>query len=156
MPPVGALDQLRAANGQDGLVERVRSNPRWTIAVAIAAVLLIAWIAWAIYVTSSKGATAGLGVVLAWPAILAALALISLPFIGVYLLIRGLSDKDGSRAEADAEAPAEGEKDDSEEVGTGDEESEEEEGDEEDGDEEDGGGEERVDAEAENARTEVW
>ena len=79
MPPVGVLDQLRPANGQDGLVERVRSNPRWTIAVAIAAVLLLAWIAWAIYVTSSKGATDGLGVVLAWPAILVALALISLP-----------------------------------------------------------------------------
>ena len=149
MPPVGVLDQLRPANGQDGLVERVRSNPRWTIAVAIAAVLLLAWIAWAIYVTSSKGATAGLGVVLAWPAILVALALISLPFIGVYLLIRGLSEGDGSRAEADAEAPAE--EDDSEEVGTGDEESEEEEGDEEDGDEEDGDGEETVDAKAERA-----
>ena len=58
--------------------------------------LLLAWIAWAIYVTSSNGATAGLGVVLAWPAMLVALALISLPFIGGYLLIRRLSDGDGS------------------------------------------------------------
>lgn len=113
MPPVGALDQLRAANGQDGIVERARSNPRWAIAIATAAVLFLAWIAWAIYVTRSNGATAGLGVVLAWPAMLVALALISLPFIGGYLLIRRLSDGDGSAAAA--EAPVEDEDDDSEE-----------------------------------------
>ena len=111
---MGALDQLRAANGQDGIVERARSNPRWAIAIATAAVLFLAWIAWAIYVTRSNGATAGLGVVLAWPAMLVALALISLPFIGGYLLIRRLSDGDGSAAAA-AEAPVEDEDDDSEE-----------------------------------------
>lgn len=112
---MGALDQLRAANGQDGIVERARSNPRWAIAIATAAVLFLAWIAWAIYVTRSNGATAGLGVVLAWPAMLVALALISLPFIGGYLLIRRLSDSDGSAAAAAAEAPVEDEDDDSEE-----------------------------------------
>ncbi|HEX5822473.1 MAG TPA: hypothetical protein VFY30_11975 [Solirubrobacterales bacterium] len=110
---MGALDQLRAANGQDGIVERARSNPRWAIAIATAAVLFLAWIAWAIYVTRSNGATAGLGVVLAWPAMLVALALISLPFIGGYLLIRRLSDGDGSAVAA--EAPVEDEDDDSEE-----------------------------------------
>ncbi len=102
MPPVGDLDQLAAAKAEDGIVQRVRTNPRWMIAIAVAAVLLAAWIAWAIYVASSKGATAGLGVVLAWPAMIVALALISLPFIGGYLLIRRLSDGAGSAADTEA------------------------------------------------------
>jgi hypothetical protein len=102
LPPVGAFDRLRAANGDDGLIDRARSNPRWVVALAAAAILLLAWIGWAIYVTSSNGATAGLGVVIAWPAMLIALALISLPFIGGYLLIRRLSGGDGSAATAEA------------------------------------------------------
>jgi hypothetical protein len=108
LPPVGALDQLRGANG-DGIIDRARSNPRIVIASAAGAVLLLAWIGWAIYVTSSNGATAGLGVVIAWPAMLAALVLISLPFIGGYLLIKRLSpsDEEGSTAtvEEDDEEP---------------------------------------------------
>jgi hypothetical protein len=100
---VGALDQLRAANGEDGIVGRVRSKPRLVVAVAAGVILLLAWIGWAIYVTSSNGASAGLGVVIAWPAMLAALALISLPFVGGYLLIRRLSDGEGSAETAEAE-----------------------------------------------------
>ena len=84
------------------MIERARSNPRLVVAIALGAILLLAWIAWAIYVTSSDGATAGLGVVIAWPAMLAALALISLPFIGGYLLIRRLSEDSGSTATAEA------------------------------------------------------
>jgi hypothetical protein len=80
------------------MIERARSNPRLVVAIALGAILLLAWIAWAIHVTSSDGATAGLGVVIAWPAMLAALALISLPFIGGYLLIRRLSEDSGSTA----------------------------------------------------------
>jgi hypothetical protein len=99
LPPVGALDQLR---GDDGILERARSSPRMVIAIAAGVVLLLAWIGWAIYVTSSNGATAGLGVVIAWPAMLAALALISLPFIGGYLLVRRLSDGEGSTATVEA------------------------------------------------------
>src|SRR3954452_4078717 len=95
LPRVGALDQLRGANG-DGMIERARSNPRLMVAIAAGAILLLAWIGWAIYVTSSDGASAGLGVVIAWPAMLAALALISLPFIGGYLLIRRLSTDSGT------------------------------------------------------------
>ncbi len=62
--------------------------------------LLLAWIGWSVYVTSDHGVRAGLGVVIAWPAMLAALALISLPFIGAYLLIRRLSasEDDGEAA----------------------------------------------------------
>ena len=100
---MGALDQLRGANGGPGIVERARSNPRLVIAIAAGAILLLAWIGWAAYVTSEKGATAGLGVVIAWPAMLAALALISLPFIGGYLLIRRLSGSEGEGSALTAE-----------------------------------------------------
>jgi hypothetical protein len=96
LPPVGDLDQLQGANGDQGIFERARSSPRLVVAIAAGVVLLLAWIGWAIYITSSNGATAGLGVVIAWPAMLAALALISLPFIGGYLLIRRLSTDSGT------------------------------------------------------------
>jgi hypothetical protein len=145
LPPVGALDQLR---GDEGILGRARSNPRLVIAIAAAAILTLAWIGWAIYVTSSNGATAGLGVVIAWPAMLAALALISLPFIGVYLLVKRLSPSDGeaedATAEADEDEEGEGPETPAEEEGgdsDGDNETEEDEDDEdedEDGDEEDG------------------
>ena len=114
MPPVGALDQLRSASGDDGLVGRARSNPWLLVAIVGGAILILAWIGWAIHVSSDAGARAALGVLIALPAMLAALALISLPFIGGYLLIRRLSDGDGSAAAA-AEAPVEDEDDDSEE-----------------------------------------
>lgn len=103
LPRVGALDQLRSTNG-DGILHRARSNPRLVVAIAAGAVLILAWIGWAIYVTSSKGATAGLGVVIAWPAMIAALALISLPFIGGYLLVKRLSPSESEPSTATAEA----------------------------------------------------
>lgn len=103
MPPVGALGQLRAANGDQGVFERARSNPLLLVGIVAGALLLLAWIGWAIYVTSSNGATAGLGVVIAWPAMLAALALISLPFIGGYLLVKRLTPAD-AKATAAADA----------------------------------------------------
>jgi hypothetical protein len=115
LPPVGALEVLRGATGGDGFVHRVRSNPWALVAVAAGTILLLAWIGWAIYVTSDRGAREGLGVVIAWPAMLAVLALISLPFIGGYLLIRRLSvsEDDGATdttesesADADPEAKA--------------------------------------------------
>jgi hypothetical protein len=144
LPRVGALDQ--GANGDDGLFERARSSPRTVVAIAAGAVLLLAWIGWAIHVTSSNGASAGLGVVIAWPAMLAALALISLPFIGGYLLVRRLSTDGGAPAAEEAEASeAEDERSDGEEASgneedaseDGDEGSEEEDDSEEDGDPDD-------------------
>ena len=71
------------------------------VAIVGAAIAILAWIGWAIYVTSDNGARAGLGVVIAWPAMLAALALISVPFIGFYLLLRHLSgsERNGDVAE---------------------------------------------------------
>jgi hypothetical protein len=99
---VGALDQLRSASGDDGLVGRARSNPWLLVAIVGGAILILAWIGWAIHVSSDAGARAALGVLIAWPAMLAALALISLPFIGGYLLICRVS---ASRGEAVATAP---------------------------------------------------
>ncbi len=112
------------------------------VAIAGGAVLLLAWIGWAIYVTSDHGARAGLGVVIAWPAMLAALAIISLPFIGGYLLIRRLtpSEGDGGTATADAETPDADDEDEGEDSddepgdSAGDDEDEESEEDEEDED----------------------
>jgi hypothetical protein len=89
------------------MIERARSSPRTLIAIAVGALLVFAWIGWAIHVTSTKGGTAGLGVVIAWPAMLAALALVSLPFIGLYLLIRRLSDGEGATATAEADVSEE-------------------------------------------------
>jgi hypothetical protein len=108
------LDQQR---GDEGILERARSSPRIVVAIVAGALLLFAWIAWAIYVTSSNGASAGLGVVIAWPAMLAALALISLPFIGGYLLVRRLSDDSGETLpdRSDSAEESEGEEENSDE-----------------------------------------
>jgi hypothetical protein len=75
-------------------LERGRSNPRLAIAAIAGALLLIAWIAWAIYVTNDHGANAGLGVVLSWPVLLAALVVVASPFVGLYLLVRVLRPTD--------------------------------------------------------------
>jgi hypothetical protein len=166
LPPVGALEALRAATGDDGIVGRARSNPRWIVVFAGAAILVLAWIGWAIHVASSDGARAGLGVVIAWPAMLAALALISLPFIGGYLLIRRLSEGGGEPATAEADPPEDDEEsedsadEDEPEDSAGEDEPEDEETEEDSGDEdeesdgdadEDPGDESESDSEAESS-----
>ena len=152
MPRVGALDRLRGANG-DGMIERARSNPRLMVAIAAGAILLFAWIGWAVYVTSSDGATAGLGVVIAWPAMLAALALISLPFIGGYLLIKRLSEDSGSSATAEADSSDEPEDDQAEDAPEDEDPAEEEEQDE-DSDEDEGDEDEDSDEEDDESEPE--
>lgn len=112
MPPVGAPDQLRSASGDDGLVGRARSNPWLLVAIVGVAILILAWIGWAIHVSSDDGARAGLGVLIAWPAMLAALALISLPFIGGYRLIRRLSAGGAENTAIAAEVSEEGDEED--------------------------------------------
>jgi hypothetical protein len=131
---VGALDQLRSATGDDGLVSRARSNPWVPIAIVGAAILILAWIGWAIHVASDDGGRAGLGVLIAWPAMLVAVGLISIPFIGGYLLIQRLSDggSDAATAQADTSADEDVDEDEGEESEGSDEEAE----DEDDGDEE--------------------
>jgi hypothetical protein len=96
-----------------GIIDRARSNQRLTVAIAASGLVVLAWIGWAIYVTSDNGATAGLGVVLAWPVLLAALALIASPFVGIYLLVRPRpADDDGSDPEdSGAEEPPDDDED---------------------------------------------
>jgi hypothetical protein len=98
--PTGSLPRVelmeKTLAGPRSAIERGRSNPRLAIAVIVGALLLIAWVAWAIYVTRDNGANAGLGVVLSWPVLLAALALIASPFVGLYLLVRRLSGEESS------------------------------------------------------------
>lgn len=144
LPRVESADH--AGDGMDaaeGISDRVRSSPRLVIGAAVGALLLLAWIGWAIYVASDHGARAGLGVVIVWPAMLAALGIISLPFIGGYLLIKRLSPSEagGGTATADPDtadddaADSDDEPEDSPDDGE-DEEAEEDERAEEDDDEE--------------------
>jgi hypothetical protein len=153
LPRVGALDEPRGANG-DGLIDRARSNPRMVVVIAAGAILVLAWIGWAIYVTSSNGASAGLGVVVAWPAMLAALALISLPFIGGYLLVRRLSTDGGAPAGEAEDTEAEDEGSDGED-GAGDEEEASEDGGEGPEEEDDSEGDEDPDDESEDAESDA-
>jgi hypothetical protein len=79
----------------------MRANPWLAAAIAAGVLLFASWIAWVIHVMSDNGARAGLGVLLAWPALLVALALISLPFIWAFRLIRGARADGGSMAGSD-------------------------------------------------------
>jgi hypothetical protein len=160
LPPVDALDQLRDSTNGRGIVDRLRSSRGLAVAVAGGILLLIAWVAWAVYVTSDNGGAAGLGVVIAWPALLVALALISLPFVGAYLLVQRLRSSDDTNAAPDAGGPSGGEpeeepadeaegdeEDDGEEKDEG-EDDEEDEKDEDEGEEDDAG--EEAEGEEEN------
>ena len=126
--------------GPRAAIERGRANPRLGIAAIAAALLLIAWIAWAIYVTTDNGANAGLGVVVAWPSLLVALALAASPFVGLYFLVRHLqgeqepaeeeSDEDEEESDEQESDEQESDEEESDEDGPDEEESEEEEPDE--------------------------
>jgi hypothetical protein len=101
---VGALDRL---------VGRVRAKPRLVVAISAGVLLVAAWLASAIYVASDRGLNEGIGVLVAWPALLAALILIALPFVGIYLLVRWLAGESGADEEeatpVGGEEPAEAE-----------------------------------------------
>jgi TRAP-type C4-dicarboxylate transport system permease small subunit len=93
-----------------GVLDRVRARPLLAVAIAAAALLVVAWLGWAIYVASDKGFTDGLGVLIAWPALVVAAALILLPLVAIYLLIRprdaGPEQAAGSSEESAAAAEA--------------------------------------------------
>jgi hypothetical protein len=77
---VGALDRFAG---------RVRAKPWIGVAMVAGTLLLAAWLGWAIYVTSDRGLNDGVGVLIAWPALLVAALLVCLPFVVIYLLVRG-------------------------------------------------------------------
>jgi hypothetical protein len=94
LPPVEAADPAGEESSREGLLATVRARPWLAVAVAGGALLMIAWIAWAVHVTTDKGVREGIGVLVAWPALVAAAALIVLPFVGVLLLARQSSEPD--------------------------------------------------------------
>jgi hypothetical protein len=109
-----------AAVPGDGILPRARANPWLIVGIAAGGLLVAGWIAWAAYVTSEHGATAGLGVVIAWPALLISLVLVALPFVGLGLLIRRLrlnGDEPSSGAVEAEEGDAQEEGDSAEEEG---------------------------------------
>lgn len=97
---MGALGQLFG---------RIRANPWLGVAVVGAALLVLAWIAWAIHVGTDKGFSHSLGVLIAWPALIVAAILVSLPFVGIFLYVRRLARDSSSPEEDRREEQAEAE-----------------------------------------------
>jgi len=64
-------------------------HSRRTIGIAAGVALLVAmWIGWTAYVWAENGSTAGIGVLISWPAVLAAVTLVTAPFIGGAVAVR--------------------------------------------------------------------
>jgi type VI protein secretion system component VasK len=82
----------------------VGSNPWLAVGLVLVVLLVCAWIAWAVHVWSEHSARQGIGVLVVWPAIVAVLALISLPFIWAFRVIRASARSDEPEAEAEPES----------------------------------------------------
>jgi type VI protein secretion system component VasK len=95
---VGAADRLRSWG------RKVVGNPWLAIGIVIGVLLICAWIAWAVHVWSDHGARQGIGVLIVWPAIVAVLAVISIPFIWAFRVIRASAGSEGSEDEVEAES----------------------------------------------------
>ena len=109
MPKLGTLPRVEVVERTRSLFERVKDNPWVTVAIAAGALLVIAWIGWAVYVTSENGSRAGLGVLVAVPAVLAVLALVAGIFFGGYRLIRWLNGDSESQEQPASDAESSGE-----------------------------------------------
>jgi hypothetical protein len=94
--PGAGADPAPAADASPGiwdrsggrLVRAVRARPRAAAAWAGGAVVVAIWIGWTTYTWIENGADAGIGVLISWPAVFAALALVFSPFVGAGLLVR--------------------------------------------------------------------
>ena len=95
MPRVGAADRLRSWG------RKVRGNPWLLVGIVAGTLLICAWIAWAIHVSSEHSLRQGFGALIAWAAIAAALALISIPFVWAFRVIRASARSGNREAEAD-------------------------------------------------------
>lgn len=84
----GVAARLWERSGGRALAERARSSPAVSVAIAAGAILACAWIGWTIYVAAENGTMAGLGVLISWPAVLMALAIVASPFVATAVLIR--------------------------------------------------------------------
>ena len=87
---------------------KVRTNPWLAVGLVVGLLLVSAWIGWAIHVGSDKGGREAIGVLVAWPAIAAVIALLSFPFVWAFRVIRA------SRSSSDRQADAEPESADAE------------------------------------------
>jgi hypothetical protein len=85
-------------SGGARVVDAARSNSRIAIAWACLALFVIMWIAWTAYIWSTNGATAGLGVLISWPVMFGAVALVVAPFVIVTRLVRRHRDDEGGAA----------------------------------------------------------
>jgi hypothetical protein len=100
---VGAADRLRSW-GRGAL-----RNP-WLIAGLVVGFLLVcAWIAWAIHVSSEQGTREALGVLIVWPALVVLLAVISIPFAWGFRVIRASARSDAGEPNAEPDSADAGE-----------------------------------------------
>jgi hypothetical protein len=81
-PPVGAADRPRSSG------RRVVGNPWLVVGIVAGFLLVCTWVAWAVHVWSDHGAREGLGVLIVWPAIVAVLAVLAMPFVWAFTVIR--------------------------------------------------------------------
>ena len=63
-------------------------KPWLTVGIVIGLLLVCAWIGWAVHVGGDQGGREAVGVLIAWPAIAAVIALISVPFVWAFGVIR--------------------------------------------------------------------
>ena len=76
-------------------------NPWLAVGIVVGLLLVCAWIAWTVHVWSDQGSRQGLGVLIVWPAILAVLAVIAIPFIWAFRVIRASARSDEPEEEAE-------------------------------------------------------
>ena len=79
-------------------------NPWLAIGIVIGVLLVCAWIAWTVHVWSDNGARQGIGVLIVWPAIAAVLAVISIPFVWAFRVIRASMRGDETSSNVEPEA----------------------------------------------------
>lgn len=92
-PPAPGLAPVQlAASAEKTYGERLADrlgHSRRTIGLAIGiALIVLMWIGWTAYVWAENGSTAGIGVLISWPAVLAGVTLVTAPFIGGAVAVR--------------------------------------------------------------------
>jgi TRAP-type C4-dicarboxylate transport system permease small subunit len=81
----------------------VRANPWLAVGIVAGFLVVCAWVGWAIHVGSAHGARQALGVLIVWPAIALVLAIIAIPFIWAFRVIRTSARSGESEPEAEPE-----------------------------------------------------
>jgi hypothetical protein len=82
-----------------------------------AVLLVLAWIGWAIYSATDRGADAGVGVLVAWPTLVLMAALVAAPFAAIaYFIVRLVRDR---RLAAAGGSDGDGDSDEEENVSAG-------------------------------------